>query len=255
MRKKNNILSKKKVDSFKKDWQHRFESFAKKHDDDASIAGWSVTGLETRFRYFKSWFSTNKSFNSKWLDLGCGAGSYSRYLQECGYSVFGIDYSMPSILKAREKSDDDILWAVADATQLPIRKMSVDGIICFGVTQVLPDSRGIVNEACHTLKNGGEIWIDGLNRMFLPYLLYNILCFFFHKSNKLRYESPYMIKKLLIQNGINEVEVFWMPMVPSELPRLQWLIERASFHKIISAFSVVGALISHGFMVVGRKSI
>ena len=36
--------------SFESKWRERFEEFAELRDDDAGIAGWSPSGLETRFR-------------------------------------------------------------------------------------------------------------------------------------------------------------------------------------------------------------
>ncbi len=238
---------------FKKHWQRRFIKFANKYDDDAGIAGWSASGLETRYRYFTSWFNINCDPPGLWVDLGCGAGSYSRYLQQLGCTVIGVDYSMPSILKAREKSEEKIHWAVADATQLPLRHGYIDGIICFGVTQALPDSNDLIREACTALSDEGEIWVDGLNGWFLPYILKNLKSVITGRPNKLRYESPYTLKLLLKQAGIGGVELLWMPMAPGNALWLQHYLEHKLFRRLISLIFPVGALFSHSFMLSGKK--
>ena len=39
---------------FEQEWRSRFIEFADLRDDDAGIAGWSTTGLDARFRFFRS---------------------------------------------------------------------------------------------------------------------------------------------------------------------------------------------------------
>lgn len=41
-----------------------------------------------------------------WLDIGCGAGTYTRMLASEGLRVIGIDYSLPSLVKACKRTDD-----------------------------------------------------------------------------------------------------------------------------------------------------
>ena len=91
--------------SFEKLWRKRFENFAAQAEDDAGIAGWSPTGLDARLRKFKEIWYSNDQFSSKkkWLDAGCGAGTYSRFIVKQGGEVVGLDYSLPSLQKARLK--------------------------------------------------------------------------------------------------------------------------------------------------------
>jgi len=73
-------------------------------DDDAGIAGWTTSGLATRFRAFqRAWQRPPRP--GMWLDIGCGAGTYTRFLVDEGLDVVGVDYSLPSLQKARERSD------------------------------------------------------------------------------------------------------------------------------------------------------
>lgn len=90
----------------------------------------------TRFRSFRRlWVGAHRS--ALWLDIGCGAGTYARFLAEEGPSVIGIDYSLPTLQKARARSASGISWVTGDATRLPIREGSIDVVLCFGVLQAV----------------------------------------------------------------------------------------------------------------------
>ena len=62
---------------FEKRWRGRFEDFGAQGDDDASIAGWSSTGLDARRRNFARLWRPGRP-GARWLDVGCGAGTYTR---------------------------------------------------------------------------------------------------------------------------------------------------------------------------------
>jgi ubiquinone/menaquinone biosynthesis C-methylase UbiE len=114
---------------FEAAWRRRFEEFAREHDSDAGIAGWSEAGLQARLRGFlRSW--RPDAPGAVWLDAGCGAGTYARAMASAGQQVVGLDYSLPSLLKARRRSQDgSILWLAADVTRLPLASSSLDGAI------------------------------------------------------------------------------------------------------------------------------
>jgi ubiquinone/menaquinone biosynthesis C-methylase UbiE len=118
---------------FEAGWRRRFEDYGHSQEDDAGIAGWSDSGLQARVRNFLRFWQPPGS-GGTWLDAGCGAGTYSRAMARAGQRVVGLDYSVPSLLKARARSGPATLsWTAGDATQLPFRSASFDGAICFGV--------------------------------------------------------------------------------------------------------------------------
>src|SRR3990167_9830575 len=85
---------------FEQAWQQRFQTFARTGTYDASIAGWTRSGLAVRARNFsRHWTTANPP--GRWLDAGCGAGTYIRLLLQAGAEVVGLDYSLPSLIKAR----------------------------------------------------------------------------------------------------------------------------------------------------------
>src|SRR6266446_2035492 len=111
---------------FEEEWRERFEEFATLREDDAGIAGWSLSGLETRFRFFRRlWHGAAPG--SSYLDVGCGAGTYTRWLAEQGLQVIGLDYSQPTLKKARQRISPEIPLCAGDATRLPFADASFDG--------------------------------------------------------------------------------------------------------------------------------
>jgi SAM-dependent methyltransferase len=60
-------------------------------------------------------------FQGEVLDVGCGAGEHTIYLTRLGYSVLGLDASVPAVLYARRnahRQNVSAAFEVADAMQL-----------------------------------------------------------------------------------------------------------------------------------------
>jgi ubiquinone/menaquinone biosynthesis C-methylase UbiE len=147
---------------FEQEWRNRFIEFADLRDDDAGIAGWSTTGLDARFRFFRSLWRGAKP-GSFYLDVGCGAGTYTRWLDDQRLSVVGVDYSQPALRKAMARTKAGIAFCSADATRLPFADASVDGVLCLGVLQAMQASEPLVRELSRVIRDGGRLWIDSLN--------------------------------------------------------------------------------------------
>jgi SAM-dependent methyltransferase len=64
------------------------------------------------------------------LDLGCGTGSLSILLNEAGYDMIGVDYSMDMLEIAREKSEGmDILYLEQDMREFELYG-TVRAVLC-----------------------------------------------------------------------------------------------------------------------------
>ncbi len=191
--------------SFERQWRARFVTFAASNEDDAGIAGWSPTGLEARVRRFAQTWGGNRK-DELWLDAGCGAGTYVRVMREREVRAIGLDYSSISVQKARDRTRGAYGWAVGDVTALPVKPASVDGILCFGVTQALSSSHSVVSELARVVRPDGEVWIDGLNSWCVPHLLESAARRIRGRPAHVRYESPYYLRRLLIAAGMQEVK-------------------------------------------------
>jgi ubiquinone/menaquinone biosynthesis C-methylase UbiE len=237
---------------FEKRWRERFEEFATLRDDDAGIAGWSSSGLDVRFRHFlRAW--EHSAHGKNWLDAGCGAGTYARYLASQGADVVGLDYCQPAAAKARARDTWNCRWAVADVTRLPLKAGGFDGVLCFGVMQALAESAPALRELAAQVGEGGEVWVDALNGVCLANALQRVSRWLRGKSVHLRYESPQRMKRMMQETGLVGVRIHWIPIMPARLKALQPLAESAAVGALLRHFPGLGALFSHSLMLTGTK--
>ena len=239
---------------FEESWRKRFESFAACSDDDAGIAGWSSTGLDTRLRQFKSIYKDNTSNKGLWLDAGCGAGTYSRFIANQGLDVIGLDYSHLSVQKATKKGSNSIDWCVADINKLPLKQEVFDGVVCFGVTQALESSTTIIHELSEVTKPGGQVWIDALNRSCLPHLGERFFRWIRRRPTHLRYESHYELLNLMKNNSLVNIKLHWLPILPKRWNRFQWIVETSLAKGLFHYIPLLGLLFSHAFVLYGQRT-
>ena len=237
--------------SFEEDWRARFVEFAEANDDDAGIAGWSRSGLNTRFRFFRRRW--REPAGPRYLDVGCGAGTYSRWLAEQGLDLVGIDYSHATLVKARQRTTPAILLCAANATRLPFADARFDGAVCFGLLQAVPESGPTVTELARVIRPGGELWIDALNRSGLAARMDIARRRLSGRRMHLRYESSRALAAKLSEAGFEVIARHWLPIVPSRVQRLQpWLETRAAV-TLLHSLPGAGALLGHSVMFHARR--
>lgn len=239
-------------DDFRARWKSRFEEFASLRDDDAGIAGWTTSGLQTRFRNFRRLWACGER-DALWLDIGCGAGTYTRFLKDEGLRVLGIDYSLPALIKARARSAPDIEWIAGDVTRLPLRADSAGGALCFGVLQAIPDSRSALRAIAEAMQASGTLWIDVLNARCLPNRIEVRRRRKAGKAMHLRYETAEAFREALSDCGFDVVGMHWIPIMPARLRRLQSWVEGRPVRWILRRVPAVAAWVSHSILVEARR--
>ncbi len=234
---------------FEERWRARFEQRGRTFSSDAMIAGWSDSGLATRVRAFRRRMGP---VAGTWLDAGCGAGTYTRLLRAAGArEVVGLDYSVPSVLKARAlRTEPGLMWAAGDVRALPFADGSFDGVICFGVTQALSDSSALLEELVRVVRPGGEVWVDGLNRKCIIHWAEVIRDRLRGRSPHLRLEDAGNLERRLERLGCQQIRADWVPIFPARLRGLQRLSEGLRLWR----WPVLGAALSHAFTVRAVKS-
>jgi len=238
---------------FETAWRARFEEFAAGRDDDAGIAGWTTSGLEARLRRFAGLWKIQRN-GERWLDAGCGAGTYTRLLRAAGADVIGVDYSLPTILKARTRTAPGVAYAVADVRHLPFRPQSFDGVLCFGVMQALGDAAPAIRELAAQAVPAGQVWIDALNRWCIVHAWDLLRRRLKGKPIHLRYESPRAIRRSMALHGLTAIRVHWMPIVPARWPRLQRVVEGATARWIFRHVPLAGAIFCHSFIICAERT-
>ncbi len=238
---------------FEDAWRRRFVERGSRFDDEADVAGWSRAGLDTRFRRFRRLWA-GAGAGGLWLDAGCGAGTYTRYLRSAGAEVLGLDYSVPSLAKARALNDGHGYWVAGDVKRLPLPLASVDGVLCFGVMQALEDSRPALEAMMGVTRPGGTCWVDGLNRWCLPNLLRELARAIRGRPRHLRYDGPWALRRALRVAGGDRVELHWLPMAPGRYPWLRVALEHGITTRLLRICPPLGLVCSHSFILVARKA-
>ncbi len=234
---------------FARRWQRRFTERGARLDDDAGIAGWTETGLAARLRQFTRLWRAAAPAGTDWLDLGCGAGSYARLLHGEGRRVVGLDYALPSLGKAQQRSPGGIAWVAGDAQRLPFADAAFDGVLCFGVMQALPGSDDALAEIRRVLRPGGEAWVDALNAGCLPTRIQEWLRRRAGRAPHLRYETREALRGSARRAGLEVRAEHWLPLVPGRLSVCQGPLESRPAQVILLGLPWVGELLSHSFLL------
>lgn len=133
--------------------------------------------LKVRTDYDRSAFCYDKRYRSiQWekykimitgpihgriLDLGCGTGLLSEFLQK---NVIGIDISLNMLKEA--KSRESVLQA--DIDFLPFRDAVFDAVVSFTCLQNLPSPDYVFKEVRRVLKEGCPFIFTVLQKKFSP---------------------------------------------------------------------------------------
>jgi SAM-dependent methyltransferase len=238
---------------FETAWRRRFEEFGLDHEDDAGIAGWSETGLQARLRNFlRSW--QPKKTGGVWLDAGCGAGTYARAMVAAGQQVIAVDYSLPSLRKAQQRSEEaSLLLLGADVTRLPLASNCCDGAICFGVLQALSDPERAICELARVVRPGGWVWVDALNANFVPNLTWRLSARLRGYDSRLRFDSPGRLTRVFRRCGLRRARVTWVPILPGRFAAMQRFAESRAVRTLFSSLPWLGSALSHAFVVAAEK--
>ncbi|SDI42716.1 Methyltransferase domain-containing protein [Chryseobacterium taeanense] len=108
--------------------------------------------------------------DSKIIDLACGKGRHSVFLNKLGYDVLGLDLSRQSIEFDKQFENDSLAFGVHDMRN-PIDADPVDAVFnlftSFGYFDQESDDKKVFSSVCNALKTGGFFVLDYLNEEFV----------------------------------------------------------------------------------------
>lgn len=93
------------------------------------------------------------------LDLGCGSGNITRWLQESGCRVVSLDFVHENLLKVREFNP----WVVEGLAQrLPFPDDTFDRVVFVDILEHIPksDENDVIKEIYRVLKPHGIVYVD-----------------------------------------------------------------------------------------------
>lgn len=103
---------------------------------------------------------------SKILDLACGKGRHSIYLNKKGFNVVGVDLSHNSILEANKSANDTLHFHQMDMRELQTKEpydVVLNMFTSFGYFQHISDNIQVLKGVHAILEESGVLVIDFLN--------------------------------------------------------------------------------------------
>ncbi len=100
------------------------------------------------------------------LDLGCGGGREAVFLAQCGYRVYGIDFSKQALKVGKRRASMagvSVKWRQADVKELPLPAACLDFVNDRGCFHLIP-SRGrsrMARELARVMKSGAHLLLRG----------------------------------------------------------------------------------------------
>lgn len=108
----------------------------------------------------------NPDPQAHFMDLACGKGRHSIYINQKGFDVTGVDLSPENIRQASESANDKLHFAVHDM-RAPFESEKFDYVLnlftSFGYFESLDENKKVLEAAHHNLKPKGIFLIDFLN--------------------------------------------------------------------------------------------
>jgi len=96
------------------------------------------------------------------LEIGCGTGHWLAVLKAACPRIYGIDFSLGMLQKAR-KQDEVFFLVRADANHIPFPDNIFDLVFCVNALHHFDNPNRFVGETRRLLKNGGALSVIGMN--------------------------------------------------------------------------------------------
>lgn len=108
----------------------------------------------------------NPKLSDKIIDLACGKGRHSIYLNKLGYNVTGVDLSANSINQAKSFASENLKFEIADLRDLPYSNefdIGLNLFTSFGYFESDDVNMEVFSQFNKILKPNGIILVDFLN--------------------------------------------------------------------------------------------
>ncbi len=127
------------------------------------------------------------------LDVGCGTGHFTRWLEELGYDTVGLDSSLEMLAEARRYNANS--YQIGDAQELPFAAQSFDVVALITTLEFVGDPVKALSEAVRVARHG--LLLGVLNR-------HSLLTWKYRRSGKplwqaARFLTPRELRALVAQ--------------------------------------------------------
>jgi SAM-dependent methyltransferase len=243
------------VSRFEDEWRARFERFAATHRSEASISGWSESGLERRVQLFRSLVPPASPGPSPVaLELGCGAGTYVRMLAGLGYRALGLDYSIPSLGRALAADPGRKgHYLGGDAYALPSRSGEVDLVVSIGVLQALSRPERALAEIARVLRPGGTLLVEALSSRSLAARARRLHARLRQLPPRVLTHDPDVVVGWLRSQGLAVEARVPLYLPPRRLPALGRILDEPAVRAAVRSVPLVAGALAHAVWFVCRR--
>ena len=124
------------------------------------------------------------------LDIGCGAGTQSRFWTQSGHRYWGVDINEPLVQLARRRVAEhgvDARFDIGSATALPCGDETVDICQMPELLEHVADWQGCLNEAVRVLRPGGLLFISTSSKLCPKQYEFNLPMYSWYPGRLKRY--------------------------------------------------------------------
>jgi len=139
------------------------------------------------------------------LDLACGKGRHSIFLNSLGFKVRGLDLSEHSIRDANRKASDSLSFEVHDMRELYPHRFSVvlNLFTSFGYFDSAADNQNVINTIKSSLSSKGIAVIDFMNS---PKVIENLVAENTQKNEAVQFNLKREYKEGYIHKTIEVID-------------------------------------------------
>jgi len=241
--------------SFEAQWRDRFERFARAHDDEAIISGWSNAGLRRRVSLFSALLpSLRLPERAVALDLGCGGGTYVRLLAGLGHRAAGLDYSLPSLQRAVGADPGRKgAYLAGEAYHLPFGTAAFDMVVSIGVLQSLGQPDQALAEMVRVLRPGGVLVVEALNARGVIALARRVVQRLRGLGDRVRVYPPAQVRRWLEALDLDVEVAAGLCLPPRRYPGFARVLDASPVVALLNGVPGLVGLAAHSFLFVARR--
>jgi ubiquinone/menaquinone biosynthesis C-methylase UbiE len=241
--------------TFESEWQTRFSRYARTHDREAAISGWSEEGLRRRYALFQSLLpALDVPSGARVLDLGCGAGTYVRLLAGLGHRVVGLDYSLPTLERAvAMDSGRKAEYLAGEAYGLPFRDRSFDLVVSIGVMQALGRPTDALAELARVIEPGGTLVVEALNGRSVLARSRQAREWLLRKPPRVRAYPRREVERWLQRAGFSVLGRARLCLPPRRFPALTRMLDHPTVARLVETTEPFATLAAHTALFVARR--
>ncbi len=244
------------MEAFEEEWQKRFGNYAQEYAAEHLVSGWSEHGLWRRVALFEALLKEHDlPVPAQVLELGCGAGTYVRFLANFGHLAVGLDYSLPSLKRALvadpQRSGH---YAAGEAYRLPFGNARFDLVVSIGVLQVLWCPEQALDEMVRVLRPRGILVVEFLNAFESIALMRAAATRLSGRPPRVRTYSCFQVCRWFMQRGLRCVQRAGVYLPPRHFPWLGRLLAYPGVVHLLESLPGLALVAPHAFLLIGEKN-